>query len=102
MLDQTDGCTKQYKCSIAYYLMFYLSQSYQIFLDRPVDTLGHRKYEVDGFNAVQKQYLAIFLRMLSTPEADKIDSKRMSVHAMTKKEEVSFYKECMRLLDFRD
>ena len=40
MWDQTDGCAKQYRCSIAYYLMSYLSKSYQIVLDRAVNTTG--------------------------------------------------------------
>ena len=55
MWDQTDGWAKQYRCSMNYYLMSYLSKPYQIVLDRAVDTPGHRKYVVDGFNAVQKQ-----------------------------------------------
>ena len=55
MWDQTDGCAKQYRCSIAYYLMSYLSKSYQIILGRSVDTPGHGKDVVDGFNAVQKR-----------------------------------------------
>ena len=76
--------------SIAYYLMYFPSKSYQIFIDRSVDTPGHGKYVVDGFNAVQKQYLYTFLRIRSMPEVDKIDSKRMHVNAMTKKVEVSF------------
>ena len=38
---QTDGCAKHYICSIAYYLMSYLSTSYQIILDRAVDTPSH-------------------------------------------------------------
>ena len=62
------GCAKQYMFSIAYYLMFYLSRSYQIVFDRAVDTPGHGKDIVDGFNASQKQYLATCLRMRSTPE----------------------------------
>ena len=55
MWDQTDGCAKRYRCSIAYYLMSYLSTSYQIVLDRAVDTTVHGKDVVDGFNAAQKQ-----------------------------------------------
>ena len=82
---QTYGCANQYRCSIAYYLMSYLSKSYQIVLDRAVDTPGHGKYVVDGFNAVQKRYLATLLRMRSTPEKYKIDSKRMPVEAMIEK-----------------
>ena len=92
MWDQTDLCTKQYRCSIAYYLMHFISKSYQIVIDRSVDTPGDGKYVVDGFNAVQKRYLATCLIMHSTPEKDKIGGKRMRVDAMTKKREVSFYK----------
>ena len=89
---QTYGCAKQYRCSIAYYLMSYLSTSYQIFLDRAIDTPGYGKDVVDGFNAVQKRYLATCLRMRSTPLNHKIDSKPMCVEAMTEKGEVSFSK----------
>ena len=99
---QTDGCAKQYRCSIAYYLMSYLSTSYQKFLYRAVDTPGHGKDIMDCFIAVQKRYLATCLRMRSTPEKDKIDSNHMRVEAMTEKGEVSFDKECKPLLDLRD
>ena len=57
---------------------------------------------MDVFNAVQKQYLSTCLKMRSTPEKDNVDSKRMHVDAMIKKVEVSFAKECRRLLDLRD
>ena len=83
MWDQTDGCAKQYRCSISYYLMSYLSTSYQLVLDRAMNTPGNEKDVVDGFNAVKKLYLASFLRMRSTPEKHKIDSKHMCVEAMT-------------------
>ena len=66
MLDQTDGCAKQYRCSIDYYLMSFLSELYQIVLDKAVDTPGHGKDVVYGFNAVQKQYLDTCFRMRST------------------------------------
>ena len=102
MWDQTDGCAKQYRCSIAYYLMYFLSKSYQIILDRDIDTPGHGKDVVDGFNAVQKRYLAICFIIRSTPENYKIDSKRMRDDDMNKKEEVSFAEECKRSLYFQD
>ena len=100
--DQTDGCPKQYMCSIDYYLNSYLSTSYKIVLDKPVDTPGHGKDVVDGFNAYQKRYLATCLRMRSSPEKHKIDSKRMHVEAMTDKGVVIFAEECKRLLDLSD
>ena len=80
--DQKDRCGKQYRCSIDYYLMSYLSTSYQIVLDRAVDTPGHGKDVVEGFNDFQKRYLATCLIMCSTPEVDKINSKRMRVDAI--------------------
>ena len=92
MWDQTDGCTKQYRCFIAYYLMSFLSNSYQNFLDRYVDTPGHGRDVVDGFNDVQKRYLATCLRICSTPEVDKIYSKHMRVDAMNHNGEVRFSK----------
>ena len=47
---------------------------------------------MDGFNAVQKKYLATCLRMRSTPEKDKIYSECMRVEAMIEKEEVRLAK----------
>ena len=82
--------------------MSYLSKSYQIIIDRAVDTPGHGKYVADGFNAVHKRYLATFLRMHSTPEKDKIDSKPMRVEDTTEKGELIFAEECKRLLDLCD
>ena len=82
---QTDGCTEQYRCPNSYYTMYLISKSYQIFLDRAVDTPGNGKGVVDGFNAAQKKYLDTCLRMCSTTEVDEIDSKRMRVDAMTEK-----------------
>ena len=90
MWDQIDGCANQYKCYTAYYMMSYLSKSYQIFLGRAFDTPGHGKYVVDGFNAVQKWYLATCFRMRSTSEVDKIDSNSMRIDDMTEKREVRF------------
>ena len=82
---QIDGCAKQYSCSIDYYLMYFLSKSYKIVLGGAVDTPGHGKDVVGGFNAVQKRYLATCLRMRSTPALDNIDSKLMHFDAITEK-----------------
>ena len=75
MWDQTYGCANQYVGSISYYMISFLSQSYQIVIDRAVDTPGHDKYVVDGFNAVQKWYLSTCFIMRSTLEVDKIGSR---------------------------
>ena len=69
--------------------MSFLSKSYQIGFDRSIDTPGCGKYVVDGFNSVHKRYLATCFRMRIKPEVDNIVSKRMRVHNMTDKGEVS-------------
>ena len=102
MWDQTDVCVKQYRCCIDYQLISFLSKSYQIVIDRAVDTSDHGKDVVDGFNAFQKGYLATCLRMRSTPKVDKIDSKRMRIDNIIKKGEVSFVEECKCLLELCD
>ena len=75
MCYQTYGCANQYIFSIAYYLMPFLSKSYHIVLDISIDTPDHGKYAVDGFNNIQKRYLATCLRMHSTPEVENIYGK---------------------------
>ena len=82
--------------------MSFISKSYQIVLDRANDTPGHVNDVVDGFNYIQKRYLANCLRMRSTPEVDNIHSKCMRVDTMTKIWEISFSEECKRLLDLCD
>ena len=82
--------------------MSFLSKSYQIVVDRAIDTTGNGKYVVDGFNAVQKWYLSTCLIILSTSEVNNIDSKRMRVYAMTDKGEVSFAKKCKHLPNLCD
>ena len=89
---QTYVFAKQYRRSIAYYLMSFLSKSYQKFLDKDVDTPGRVKDVVDGFNGVKKQYLATCLKMRHTHEVEKINNKRMHVDAIAEKEEASFSK----------
>ena len=74
-------------------MISFLSKLYQIVLYIDVDTPGNGKYVAYCFNAIHKRYLAIFLRMRSTPEVDKIDSKCMCVDAMTEKGESSFAKD---------
>ena len=65
-------------------MMYFVSKPYQNVLDKSVDTPGHRKTVVGGFNSVHKRYLATCLRMISTPKVDKIDdSKRIRFYAIT-------------------
>jgi hypothetical protein len=58
MLDDTDGCAKQYRCATAIHLLSMLSVKYGITIDRQVGAPGHGKDIIDGVNAVNKNYIS--------------------------------------------
>ena len=55
--EDTDGCTKKYRCDLAIYLINALSTSYGIIMDRAINSPGHVNNVVDGINAMDKRYL---------------------------------------------
>ena len=55
--DDTDGCSKQYMCALAVYLMTVLSSSYSIIKYRAINSTVYRNNFVDGHNATDKRYL---------------------------------------------
>ena len=57
--DNTDGCTDQYRCSKAVYLMSILACTYKVDIDRLIHPPSHEKDKVDGLNAVTKRYLQL-------------------------------------------
>ena len=56
------GCTEQYRCAAALYLLSILSHAYNVIIDSGGVAPGHGRDLVDGFNATNK----IFLSMLMT------------------------------------
>ena len=54
--EDTDGCTKQYMCSLSVYLMNLLSSSYGIITDLAINAPGHGKNVVNRLNATDKRY----------------------------------------------
>ena len=55
--ENTDGCSEQYRCDSALYLMSVMSQTYSNIIDRGISAPGHGKEVVDGLNAVDKRYI---------------------------------------------
>ena len=50
--EDTDDCSKQYRCALDIYLMTLLSSSYDIIMDCAIDEPGHGKNSFDGINAM--------------------------------------------------
>jgi hypothetical protein len=89
MFDSTDGCSKQYRCAKAFWLLTYLAVKFKIVIDRAISAPGHGKGRIDGINATDKQYLAACMCLNGTPEANDGDKRRMAaesiLNGMTKK-----------------
>jgi hypothetical protein len=82
MLDSTDGCSKQYRCAKAYWLLSYLAFKFKIVIDRAIGAPGHGKGRIDGINATDKQYLATRMCLNGTPEANDGEKRRMAAESI--------------------
>jgi hypothetical protein len=70
LLDDTDGCTKQYWSATALYLLSLIAVTYVIVYDRVIRAPGHGKNEVDGLNAVDKRFITEKMSLVVTPEVN--------------------------------
>ena len=55
--EEPDGCTKQYICPLAVYLIIIISLSLNISMYRSIGAPGHGKYVVDGIIEIYHIYL---------------------------------------------
>jgi hypothetical protein len=101
--NNTDGCTAQYRCYRAMYLLSMLAIRFAIIIDRAVGAPGNGKDEVDGLNAIDKRYLQTKMRVVTTPgEEDPQEDRKMRAYAMVENENFSMAEECYRLLSSPD
>eukprot|EP00957_Ditylum_brightwellii_P108532 8277984-Ditylum_brightwellii.AAC.1 len=56
-MEDTDGCSKQYRSASSLYLFSTICMKYGIVLDGAVGAPGHGNDVVDGLNAVGKKFL---------------------------------------------
>ena len=94
--DNCDGCTKQYRCGTALYLLSNLSFANEIIVNWMVGAPGHGKGEVDSFNAIDKQFLLTGTASIVLPGVSK-SCNRMAAEAMVNGISKSLAKECARL-----
>ena len=73
--ENTDGCSKQYRCASALYLMSVLSQCYSIIMNRSTSEPGYGKEVVDGLNAVDKQYIYQLTSTVKLHGSNRFDSQ---------------------------
>ena len=68
-LDNTDGCSKQYRCGTALYLLSVLAYVHRIIINRMINAPGHGKGMIDGLNAVDKQFIRRKMCFIGSAEA---------------------------------
>ena len=86
--ENTNGCSKQYRCASVLYLMSVTSQCYSIIIDRGISAPGHVKEVVYGLNDVYKRYI---YQLMSTVQLhrSKIFDSQIQMHTRTQKYNVS-------------
>jgi hypothetical protein len=82
MLDSMDGCSKQYHCAKAFWLLSYLAIKFKIIIDRAIGAPGHGKGRIGGINATDKQYLSARTCLNGTPEANDSEKRRMAAESI--------------------
>ena len=97
IMEDTDGCAKQYRSANSLYLMSAISKKYGIVIDRAVGAPGHGKDIVDGLNAVDKRYLKTAMFRTVNPEKNG-SKKTMNSHSATATGSFCFAEECKSML----
>ena len=59
--ENTDGCSKQYICASALYLMSVMSQYYSVIIDQVISAPGNGKEVLYGLNDVDKRCIYQFM-----------------------------------------
>ena len=96
ILDDTDGCAKQYRSGTALYLNSLLATTHGVIIDRAVGAPGHGKDEVDGLNAVDKRFIAEKMALIIMPKANE-SSNRMHAEARVDGKSMSIAKEAAQM-----
>eukprot|EP00957_Ditylum_brightwellii_P139642 10642724-Ditylum_brightwellii.AAC.1 len=78
-MEDTDGCSKQYKSASSLYLISTICMQYGIVIDCAVGAQGHGKDVVDGLNVVDKRFFRTAMLRNSIPEEHN-NVKTMSCH----------------------
>ena len=89
--ENNDGCSEQYRCDSALYLMSFMSQCYSFIIDRGISAPGHGKELVDGLNNIDKRYIYQLMSNVQLPVSKIFDSSIL-MHYCTENNDVSLAK----------
>ena len=69
VLEHSDGCAEQYRCTTVIYLLSMLSQLYNSIIGIGIIAPGHVREVVDGLNATKKWFISMLMPTVQLPGA---------------------------------
>ena len=69
--ENTDGCSEQYICVSALYIMSVMPQCYSVIIDQGISAPGNGKEVVDGLNVVDKRYIYQLMSNVKLPGSNR-------------------------------
>ena len=73
--ENTDGCSEQYRCASALYLISVMFHCYSFIIDQGIIATGHGKEVVDGLNDVDKRYINQLMYNVQINGSNRFDSQ---------------------------
>ena len=99
--EDADGCTKQYRCALAIYLMTLLSSSYRIIMDHVINAPGNGNNVVDVLNATNKRYLKEKLEVIGKLASN--DASKIGTLPSTSKDiSIELAYQCIKILNSKE
>ena len=99
--EDTDGCSKKYRCALDIYLMNVLSSSYGIIMYRAINAPVHGKNAVDGLNATDKRYLKGEMELMGVLASNDTTNIVMLPSA-SKYVFINFADQCLHIINNKD
>ena len=104
ILSDTDGCSAQYRCGTALFLLQKLAVELNIIYDRSIDVEGHGKRKIDGYTGSNKTTMtkAFCCNVEYQPENMKDVKKSFLLYQMSDGERTDLADICCKILNEAD
>jgi hypothetical protein len=79
ILDDTDGCSEQYRCGSALFFLWKFAKERDKVYDHGIDCAGHGKKKIDGYGDYLKKYLRGQLRANVEYQPDNVDKDKSTI-----------------------
>ena len=92
VLEHSDGCAEQYRCTTVIYLLSMLSHAYNSIIGSGIIAPGHVREVVDGLNSTNKWFISMLMPTVQLPGAASYDSQ-MTMNTSNTNTDISLARE---------